>query len=39
MSGDILGFKSSENGDAGYDFLVIGDAAVLVVRCYEKSAL
>jgi hypothetical protein len=34
-----LGFKSSKNGDAGNDFLVICDAAALRVKCYEKSAL
>jgi hypothetical protein len=31
--------KSSENGDAGDDFLVIRDAALFSVKCYEKSAL
>jgi hypothetical protein len=34
-----LGFKSSKNGDAGDDFLVICDAAPPGVKCYEKSAL
>jgi hypothetical protein len=34
-----LWFKSSKNGDAGNDFLVICDAAHHGVKCYEKSAL